>query len=38
MKFVVPQSQAPFQVIKRSDQKFVVPENAPPSGPTGAQQ
>ena len=38
MKFVVPQSTAPFQVTRKSGQKFVVPENAPPSGPTGAQQ
>ena len=34
-KFTVPQATSPFQVSKGAGQKFVVPENAPPSGPTG---
>ena len=35
-KFAVPEEKAPFEVTTYgSGKRFVVPENAPPSGPTG---
>ena len=37
-KFIIPEARAPFQVNKGAGQKFVVPENAPPSGPTGSNR